>query len=382
MERKMNTRREFLKGAGAFSAGTALAGCLSQSAAKPVQSNSKFIWGSLLHLGSNMWRDWVPGVKYPSSLEEEKKLIQEGKLKFTASRLYCVRDYMSADMKVWRGQVDNTRAEGLNTVFIDIGEAYAFPSHPELWVKGSLDFDEMRAELDYIRKQGLEPVPKLNFSTGHDQWLKEYHYMTSSPKYRQVVADVIRDVCEVFGSPRLFHIGFDEEVFAACGTRELCVMRSGDLWWKDMLFCVQEVERHGARATLWSDKICGGREEFFKKMPKSVLQSPWYYGKDFSEKKLVWRPEFEKSQTWDVQANLASAIVELANAGYDLMPCTSNWSTDEAADAMLGFCKKRIDPARIKGYYTAPWRKAVVEDDAKTRDGIRLFADAKRKYFG
>ena len=90
MERKMNTRREFLKGAGAFSAGTALAGCLSQSAAKPVQSNSKFIWGSLLHLGSNMWRDWVPGVKYPSSLEEEKKLIQEGKLKFTASRLYCV----------------------------------------------------------------------------------------------------------------------------------------------------------------------------------------------------------------------------------------------------------------------------------------------------
>ena len=117
-------------------------------------------------------------------------------------------------------------------------------------------------------------------------------------------------------------------------------------------------------------------------MPKTVLQVPWYYGKDFSEKNLTWRPEFEKSQKWDVQTNLAAALVELANAGYDIMPCTSNWSSDAAADAMLGFCKKNVDLARIKGFFTAPWRKPVAADDRKTCDGIRLFADAKRKYFG
>ena len=89
----------------------------------------------------------------------------------------------------------------------------------------------------------------------------------------------------------------------------------------------------------------------------------------------------EQLQTWKVQRNLAASIVELANAGYDMMPCTSNWSCDDAADAMLGFCKASIDPQRIKGFITAPWRKPVVADDAKACGGIRLFGAAKRKYY-
>jgi len=362
-------------------AGCLAAGCVSSTATRAPALAGDFVWGALLHLGSNMWRDWIPGERYPQSAEEEAKLVKEGKLEFKSSRLYATRDYFSTDWASWRKQVDCIRQNGLNTVFIDVGEAYAYPSHPELHVRGSLGFDEMQKVLADIRALGLEPVPKLNFSTGHDQWLREYHYMTSSPAYYRVVSDVIRDTCEVFGFPRYFHLGFDEEIFAACGRRQLCVMRQGDIWWKDFLFCVGEVERHGARAMLWSDKICAGREEFFKRMPKTVLQVPWYYGKDFSEKGLTWKPEFEKSQKWDIQNNLAPALVELANAGYDLMPCTSNWSTDQAADAMLGFCKKRIDPARIKGFFTAPWRKPVPADDQKTFDGIRLFAEAKRRYY-
>ena len=375
----MNTRRDFIVG-GACAAGAALAGCRTGQSAAPALAGD-FAWGALLHLGSNMWKDWTPDGIYPKSAEEEAKLVADGKLEFKYSRLYCNRDYMSVNWTSWRKQVDCIKAESLNMVFIDLGEAYAYPSHPELWVKGSLGFDELQAELARIRGLGLEPIPKLNFSTGHDQWLRQYHYMTSSPKYYEVVADLIRDTCEVFGHPRYFHLGFDEEIFAACGPRSMCVMRQGDLWWKDFLFAVKEVERHGTRAMLWSDKICGGREEFLKRMPKSVLQVPWYYGKDFSEKALVWKPEFEKSQKWDIQTNLVSSLLELAKAGYDLMPCTSNWSADEAADGMLGFCRQRIDPARIKGFMTAPWRKPAPEDDAKAMAGIRLFAAAKRKYF-
>ena len=375
----MNTRRDFIVG-GACAAGAALAGCRTGQAAAPALAGD-FAWGALLHLGSNMWKDWTPDGIYPKSAEEEAKLVADGKLEFKYSRLYCNRDYMSVNWTSWRKQVDCIKSEGLNMVFIDLGEAYAYPSHPELWVKGSLGSDELQAELARIRGLGLEPIPKINFSTGHDQWLRQYHYMTSSPKYYEVVADLIRDTCEVFGHPRYFHLGFDEEIFAACGRRSMCVMRQGDLWWKDFLFAVKEVERHGTRAMLWSDKICGGRAEFLKRMPKSVLQVPWYYGKDFSEKALVWKPEFEKSQKWDIQTNLVSSLLELAKAGYDLMPCTSNWSSDEAADGMLGFCRQRIDPARIKGFMTAPWRKPVPEDDAKALAGIRLFAAAKRKYF-
>ena len=205
--------------------------------------------------------------------------------------------------------------------------------------------------------------------------------MTSSRKYYEVVADLIRDVCEVFDRPRYFHLGFDEEVAAAVKGRKLAVMRQGDLWWKDFNFCVREVERHGTRAMLWSDKICGGKEDFLKRMSKGVLQVPWYYGVDFSEEKLTWKPEFETSQEWSVQRNLASSIIVLAEAGFDVMPCTSNWSHDGAADAMIGFCKRRVDPAHLKGFLTAPWFMTREGQDRKLKDGIRLFAAAKRKHY-
>lgn len=43
--------------------------------------------------------------------------------------------------------------------------------------------------------------------------------------------DVIRDVTEVFGRPRWFHIGFDEEMAVAMPDRYLAAYRQGDLWW-------------------------------------------------------------------------------------------------------------------------------------------------------
>ena len=232
-----------------------------------------------------------------------------------------------------------------------------------------------------MRALGLEPVPKLNFSAGHDQWLKRYHYMTSSSRYYEVVADVIRDTCEVFGWPRYFHLGFDEEIVAAVKGRDCQVMRQGDLWWHDLFYAVNEVERHGARAMIWSDKICGGREEFLKRMSKGVLQMPWYYGKDFSEKNLKWDPAFEKSQKWDIQRNLAASILELDRAGFDMIPCTSNWSDAEAAEAMLSFCKSRVDPSHLKGFATAPWADCYAVEKPKCTDGIVRFAAAKRKVY-
>ena len=69
----MNTRREFLT-AGACAAGAVLAGCASRSPAGSVEP--VFSWGALLHLGSNMWGDWVADGKYPSSRLEEEQMIR------------------------------------------------------------------------------------------------------------------------------------------------------------------------------------------------------------------------------------------------------------------------------------------------------------------
>ena len=93
----------------------------------------------------------------------------------------------------------------------------------------------------------------------------------------KVCADLIRDVCEIFGKPRLFHLGWDEEKLAAQGNSRLAVVRQGDLWWHDFLFTVNEVEKNGSQAWLWSDVIWKHREEFLAKMPHRVMQSNWHY---------------------------------------------------------------------------------------------------------
>ena len=342
-----------------------------------------FAWGALLHLGTNMWGDWPSDIKkIPGSREEEERMFPDQKLSKNGVLPSRTRNYLRAEDGVWRDQTELMRAEGLNLAVIDIGEGYAYPRRPELWVKGSWSPDRMRSELARLRKMGLEPVPKLNFSTGHDMWLKEYHRMTSTKVYYEVVADVIRDVAEVFDRPRYFHIGFDEEIPVAMRSREHVAIRSGDLWWHDLFYAVGEVERHGGRAMIWSDKICGGREEFLKRMSKGVLQVPWYYGADFSEEKLKWKPELEKKlDSWASQGNLASAILELDKAGFDMLPCTSNWSNVAATDAMLKFCRERVDPSHLKGYMTAPWSKTFAEELPKTSEGIRLLSAAKRKYY-
>ena len=64
-----------------------------------------------------------------------------------------------------------------------------------------------------------------------------------------------------------------------------------------------------------------------------------------------------------------------------MMPCTSNWSSDKASDAMLSFVKNNVDPSLVKGLITAPWRMPYKEDHPKVVSAIRLFAEAKRKHY-
>jgi len=116
-------------------------------------------------------------------------------------------------------------------------------------------------------------------------------------------------------------------------------------------------------------------------MSRGVLQVPWYYGTDFSDKNTAWDPSFEKKSDWSVQRNLAASIGVLADAGFDVMPCTSNWSHDGASEALVGFCKRRIAPERLKGFLSAPWFMTLASQRDKIDAGISQLAAAKRKLY-
>jgi len=335
----MNVARRTLLKAGAALAASGLPTLQSAASSAPTLAPEQ-IWGALLHMGTNMWSD-VPVKSWGSFKPEELSLV-------------CAADHLRFDEAVWRTLTERMRTAGMNLVVIDLGEALQYQSHPELAVKGSWSLDKFRAELARLRAMGLEPIPKLNFSTSHDTWLKEYGRQVSTPTYYKVCADLIREVCAIFDKPRFFHLGYDEETAENQTQYGYVVVRQGELWWHDFLFFVKEVEGQGVRPWIWSDYYWNNPDAFLKRMPKSVLQSNWYYGEAFE-------PDKEK---------MVKAYLDLDKAGFDQVPAGSNWSNNVNFKGTVGFCKKNLSPERLKGFLMAPWFFTLPEWQQKNLEAI------------
>ena len=307
------------------------------------KSTEPFMWGLLLQLGCNMWSEGPLDASKP---------IKPEKWAF-----HYAADHVRVDVDLWNCVTERFAAVGGNLLLIDLGEALLYPSHPELAVKGSWKPERMQKEIARLRGLGLEPIPKLNFSTAHDAWLKEYGRMVSTPEYYKVCADLIRDVCEIFEKPRLFHLGWDEE--AAYGQKNalMMVVRQGDLWWHDFLFTVREVEKYGVRPWVWSGRNYLDHEAFMRRMPSSVLQTNSYYWKDF-EKYLVRDDDLIRSARWPGPYVGALGYIELDETGrFEQVACGSNWNNDENFELTVKFCHKHLKHKELfKGFLMAPWK--------------------------
>ncbi len=320
MENKMKIdRRGFIQTAvtGMTLAGTSY---LQSSEAEKAVPPQKRIWANLLHWGHNMWGDTDRAYTPPI-------------------------DHLGCDIPLWNELTKNMVDSGLNMVVIDLGEGIQYQSHPELGVKGAWSVEKFRQELARLRKLGLEPIPKLNFSACHDFWLGEYSRMLSTKKYYEVCSDLIREVCAIFDRPRFFHLGYDEENFGNQKSYDYAVVRQGELWWHDFLFFVHTVEKEQVRAWIWSDYYWSHPEEFMKRMPHSVLQSNWYYADKFS-----------------LDIPRVKAYVDFDKAGFDQIPTGSNWSNNVNFKGTVEFCRNNISKEHLLGFLQTPWHFTVPAD--------------------
>ena len=319
-------RRNFLT---ALTAGATLAATMPKALGAARKSRPKgFLWADLLHFGMNMWGDF-DGATFGAPENGGGKPGPRNRLRF--------------DYETWKELTAHMAAKGLNAVVIDMGEAVKLPRHPELAVSDSWETDRFVKELDRLRGLGLEPIPKFNFSATHDAWLKDYGHQLSTPKYYEVCADVIRDAYEIFGSPRLIHIGYEEEF------RDKRA-RTDEMWWHDLHFLVGKVEALGARAWTWTDyPAWRPRENFVRQMPKSVLQSAWWY------------PVMSKLITCSDPRMFIKAglFADLEKMGYDQVPCGGNCSSDKNMAEIVKMGDAVIRGGRLKGFLTTTWQPTV-----------------------
>uniref|UniRef100_UPI0035A0B6AF Tat pathway signal protein n=2 Tax=Prevotella heparinolytica TaxID=28113 RepID=UPI0035A0B6AF len=243
-------------------------------------------------------------------------------------------------------------------------------SHPEIAITNAWSIDKLKTELVKIRQLGLEPIPKLNFATSHDTWLGEYHRMVSTRKYYAVCSDLISEVIELFDTPRFFHIGMDEEDYKNQVQYRYATVRQGDLWWKDFYFFVDQVEKKGVRPWIWSDYGWHYPDVFFKKMPKSVLQSNWYYDVQFGD--LTGLEESHKTRY--------NMYYELEKHGYDQVPTGSNFNNNLNMEGTVRHFKNVIDPSRLLGFMSAPWLPTMPQCAASHKEAIEQLGRAKNEF--
>lgn len=312
--------------------------------------NNNMMWAYLIHLSMNMWGDsrgTKPHPQYHNSLSE------------------CL------DEEIWKKTIDFLPSQGINTVLIDVGDAIQYETHPEISTPGAWSKDKLKAELDRIRSLGLTPYPKLNFSTGHDAWLGIYSYMVSTPQYYQVCKDLIGEVAEVFGYPELFHLGMDEENQTMQRRNEYCVIRQGDLWWHDSYFFYDCCEKLGMRPWVWADMVWERREEYISRMPKSVLQSNWYYYQMYAD----------KNPDGSYVCPYYEAYRVLDKAGFDQVLTGSTVSYRNNLELTMRIAKEDIAPERLKGVMTTPWVSTIELNQYDLFSDARHFRDGKEKVF-
>ncbi|MBQ3289851.1 MAG: hypothetical protein IJH50_10610 [Kiritimatiellae bacterium] len=347
-------RREFMMAASA----AALAP-VSAFARKPEEFRAM-----LFHWGICMWGEWLP----------------EGVKELTGGRRGACSNRVKFSDEVWNSYVDRMVARKMNLVVVDLGEFPVYPSHPELAIPGSRSPEWVLKEVRRLKSLGLEPIPKLNFSAAHDAWLKDYSHMLTTRKYREVCRDVIRDAYEMFDRPRFMHIGYDEEL-PKHQHGFICV-RTDEIWWNDFLFFVKTVEDLGMRPWMWSD-YGWHHADFVAKCPKSVVQNNWYY--DGSMLGFDMAKMQKDSSSWKT----LNLFLELDKAGFDQVPCSSNWvsktrraagvtTNDEAMKNTVDFCRAHLSPEHLKGFLMAPWGNSEDTGELQTRqlNGIDQLADA------
>lgn len=92
----------------------------------------------------------------------------------------------------------------------------------------------------------------------------------------------------------------------------------------------------------------------------------WFYG-----------DKLEGLKPGSYHEELVSAFGRLDAAGFDQVPCGSNWQHDENFGKLVAYNRKTIAPSRLRGFLMAPWFFTVAPFEERLKRCIDLVAAAR-----
>jgi hypothetical protein len=153
------------------------------------------------------------------------------------------------DLALGLDVVDAMAAAELNLLVIDCADGVAYAGHPELARPYTVPMATLEAVVTHAEDQGIEVVPKLNFSQSglhrHNHWFRPHHELFDSDRYWALAFEVIDELIEAARPPRFFHIGMDEDHW-----------RSYDQYVAAIQRLHAGLADRGLRTVIWNDSAC------------------------------------------------------------------------------------------------------------------------------
>jgi hypothetical protein len=112
-------------------------------------------------------------------------------------------------------------------------------------------------------------------------------------------------------------------------------------------------------------------------MPKSVLQSNWYYGLRFD-----WEAKEEPVEKPSQWRTYVKAFNDLEAHGYDQIPCGTSIYPNNQQNMLnnVQYCVQHIADSRLFGFLQTPWKATIDENRELILNGIELMGNAKKWY--
>ena len=132
------------------------------------------------------------------------------------------------------------------------------------------------------------------------------------------------------------------------------------------------------RPWAWSD-YGWNHPDFYEWCPKSVMMSNWYYDEQYGGFDLATNKTSDRARL--------KGFYDLDKAGFDQIPCGTNWVGEIRAQKKLGaddvmgklvtLCRRDISAQHLKGFLMAPWQSCDTEENTVINcRAIDLLADA------
>ena len=110
---------------------------------------------------------------------------------------------------------------------------------------------------------------------------------------------------------------------------------------------------------------------FLKKMPKTVVQSNWYYTTKFQDTDLN-----------DRLRTMLDCYEVLDRAGFDQVPTGSNCVRRENMELLTQYCAERIGSDHLLGFMQTPWILTLDKNEWRLNQAADALADAKKWWEG